>query len=105
MKTSLGATKTIPWEVIENCKKLIDELKKEGHHIIVVEQDSRSVDYRTIKNHQKRVFIFGNEIGGVPKEICDCADVVIEIPMHGTKESLNVSTTVGIILFENLPRN
>ncbi len=115
-KVALGAEDTVGWEHIQNEKvtlTLINKLKKEGFQIVAVEQDEKAVDYQTIgvskkkrnvrgKNHsniRKTVFILGNEVGGVSKSLLKVADVIIEIPMKGKKESLNVAVTAGIVLF------
>lgn len=100
-KTALGAEKTIPWEYFKTHTALFKKLKKEGYKIIAVEQDIKSIDYKKIKNLycKKMAFVFGNEVDGLSKTIIKHADCIVEIPMLGTKESLNVSVTAGVILF------
>ena len=98
-KTSLGATESVAWKNVEEIQTLISELKEKGCEIVAVEQHGKSKDYKDFLQTKDTVFIFGNEIDGVSKEIINFADVVLEIPMVGTKESLNVSVTAGIILF------
>ncbi len=99
-KTALGAEKTVLWEYKKNPKLLLARLKKEGWHIVAVEQAPGKVDYRKFKiNKKKIVFMFGNEVGGVSKSLLSLADSVIDIPMAGEKESLNVSVAAGVILF------
>lgn len=98
-KTALGAERSVPWEHHVEPLGLIAALKKDGWFIAGVEQDSRSDDYRSFSADMPTVFIFGNEVDGVPREILDACDVLLEIPMHGEKESLNVSVTAGVILF------
>ncbi len=98
-KTALGAEKYIPWEYFVSASRLISKLKKEGWYVVGVEQDVRALDYRKSKVKEKTVFVFGNEVAGISKEVRKRCDELIEIPMHGKKESLNVSVTAGIILF------
>ncbi|MDO8575447.1 MAG: TrmH family RNA methyltransferase [bacterium] len=101
IKVSLGAEKSVAWEYIDDPIKLIKDLKKEVK-IVAVEQDEKSLSYLELKDKIKNsstLYIFGNEVGGVPKDILKYADYIAEIPMKGDKESLNVSVTAGIILF------
>ncbi len=102
VKTSLGASLSVPWEQFSILDEVVSRLREEGVMIIAVEQHTRSVDYRSFPLKNDRAFIFGNEIEGVPSSICDQADAVVEIPMNGMKESLNVSVAAGIILFNTL---
>ena len=101
-KTALGAEKNIEWEKIKNTNTLIKKLKKEKVLIIGVEQSKKSVDYKKIKINSPVVFIFGNEVNGLPKLILNKCDIVAEIPMKGKKESLNVSVSAGVFLFRIL---
>lgn len=103
-KTALGAEKTVPWEMYKDILSLIEKYKKEGYQIIAIEQASNSIDYKMIKAGEKIVFILGNEIGGLSKEVLDSVDIVAEIPMMGNKESLNVSVAGGVALFRILNR-
>ena len=97
-KTALGAEKTVPWEYVRSLRGLLNALKKEGRHIIGVEQDRRSENYRAALP-PCRAFIFGNEVIGLSKSVRDSCDTLIEIPMRGKKESLNVSVATGIALY------
>ncbi len=99
-KTALGAEKTVPWEY-RKTPSMIAELKKKGWRIVGVEQDSRSSDYRTFASTQPTLFIFGNEVKGLSSSLRNTCDELIEIPMHGEKESLNVSVAAGVILFRD----
>jgi tRNA G18 (ribose-2'-O)-methylase SpoU len=101
-KSSLGAEKTVAWEKYEDAGELIEKLKKEGVEIVSVEQDKKSVDYKNFKPIKNTAFVFGNEVGGVEKELLEISDKIIEIPMLGEKESLNVSVSAGIVLFRVL---
>jgi tRNA G18 (ribose-2'-O)-methylase SpoU len=99
-KVSLGAEKDIPWEYVKDPIDLIKKIKKEKVEIVALEQNSRSIDYRKIKIKNHALVILGNEVEGVEENILDMCDKIAEIPMHGKKESLNVSVAAGILLFE-----
>ena len=101
-KSALRAEEFVPWEYKKLICPLIAKLKKEGYKIIAVEQDQNSTDYREIKLSLKNVFIMGSEVSGISKNILEKCDVIAEIPMHGKKESLNVSVATGIVLFRIL---
>ncbi|HEY4478412.1 MAG TPA: TrmH family RNA methyltransferase [Candidatus Paceibacterota bacterium] len=98
-KVSLGAEKSVSWESIEDIPNLIRKLKKEKIKIIGLEQDSRSIDYKKAKINKKNLVILGEEVNGIEKGILDLCDEIIEIPMKGKKESLNVSVATGIVLY------
>ncbi len=103
VKASLGAEKTVEWGNTEDLLMLIKKLKKEKVKIVAIEQDKRSIDYKEIRKNMKigeRVLIIlGNEIKGISSEILSECDLIAEIPMHGSKESLNVSVAAGIVLY------
>jgi len=100
-KAALGAVDFVEWEYAKNAKALISNFKKQGIHIIALEQDSRSIPLSTFYPlPSTTALIVGNEVDGISKEILDLADQIIEIPMHGKKNSLNVSVATGIALFE-----
>ncbi len=101
-KTALGAEKEIPWHVYETIASCISNLKKEGMRIVAIEQAPSAVDYKTISLDGPTAFILGNEVGGLPSDVCALADIVAEIPMQGKKESLNVAVAGGIALFRML---
>lgn len=98
-KTALGAHKMLPWEQATSPYGIIAKLRSEGWTIVGVEQDTRAIDYRKFKSRKPTLFIFGNEVRGVSPALRAKCDALIEIPMHGEKESLNVSVATGIILF------
>ncbi len=95
IKVSLGAEDSVPWEYVE----LDTFLKQTDLHIVSVEQDARSINFKDFRYKKPTLFVLGNEVEGVKKEILDISHEIIEIPMEGEKESLNVSVTAGIILF------
>ncbi|MBI5645106.1 TrmH family RNA methyltransferase [Candidatus Kaiserbacteria bacterium] len=98
-KTALGAETHVPWEYAKNPTTIIKRLKKAEWHIVGVEQDTRAENYRLHKKVSRTVLVFGNEIRGLSLALRRDCDTLIEIPMHGKKESLNVSVAAGIVLF------
>jgi len=98
-KTALGATETVEWEHIADIQKLINCLKQENYLVVAVEQTTQSVLLHNfaINSQQKYAFVFGNEVFGVSEEALALCDYSVEIPQFGTKHSLNVSVSVGII--------
>lgn len=99
-RTALGAEKYVPWEQHKQIRRLLEKLKKEGISIVALEQAQGANDYRKFQPHFPMALVFGNEVGGLSKEILKYADKVIHIPMHGKKESLNVSVATGVALFK-----
>jgi len=98
-KTALGAETYLPWEYAKQSALLLRRLKKEGWRIVAIEQDARAKDYRTFKPRGKTLFVFGNEVLGVSPALLKVCDEILEIPMHGKKESLNVGVAAGVVLF------
>jgi tRNA G18 (ribose-2'-O)-methylase SpoU len=102
-KVSLGAEKYIAWEKVKSTAKLIDKLKGEGFKIFAVEQSKKSIPYHLLKAKSYKLkavaLVLGNEVKGLPPAILNRADKILEIPMKGKKESLNVSVAFGIIVF------
>jgi tRNA G18 (ribose-2'-O)-methylase SpoU len=104
-KTALGATSTVPWAYFKDPLQAISELKEEKVTICIVELTDRSMPYYDLTEKQFPLcLVMGNEITGVSKEIIAAADMAIEIPMVGHKQSLNVSVAYGIALFECLKK-
>lgn len=101
-KSALGAETWIKWEYREKLLPLINNLKKEKYEIVALEQDEKSIDYRKYKKPAKLAFILGEEVNGLDKNILKKCDKIVEIPMHGKKESLNVSVACGVVLFRIL---
>ena len=101
-KSALGAEKSVAWEQVANAISTIRKMKKEGFEIIAIEQAENSVDYKKVKINKPTLFIVGNEVGGIPKNVLKECDVVAEISMVGKKESLNVSVSFGVALFRIL---
>ncbi len=101
-KTALGAEEFMQWEHRKDIVELLSELKNGGFQLISVEQSPNSVSYKNLELGNKAAFIFGNEITGVSKDTLERSDLIAEIPMLGKKNSLNISTTVGIILYNSV---
>lgn len=103
-KVSLGAEETMPWEYVstDNFQFAISNLQKKGFQILALELTHESDDLRGLKPKNKFALIVGNEVDGLSKVALDTADAMLEIPMCGKKESLNVSVATGIALWELL---
>ena len=100
-KTAIGATESVKWEYVEIAEAVVLKYKNLGYKIIAVEQTVNSKDLTKYKgNDEKTMIIFGNEVNGVQQNIIDMADLSIEIPQWGTKHSLNISVSAGIILWD-----
>lgn len=98
-KTSLGASAMVPWEQCDNITQVLGSLKERNVQIVAVEQTVQSVSMYDIVWPSHTAFIFGNEIEGVSPQALKLSDVVVHIPMAGLKESLNVSVSVGVIVY------
>ncbi|HEY5221139.1 MAG TPA: TrmH family RNA methyltransferase [Candidatus Paceibacterota bacterium] len=105
-KVALGAEKYIPWESAKTTMEVIKRLKKDGYQIFALEQSKRSVPYYKIGRMKqladtdtRAALILGNEVRGLPPSILRAADQILEIPMMGKKESLNVAVAFGIVAF------
>lgn len=101
-KTALGATNTVEWAYVKNTLDAIRELKQKKYKIYSVEQADNSVKLHNMEPNGSTpvALVFGNEVYGVEQEVIDESDAVIEIPQLGTKHSLNVSVSLGIVLWE-----
>jgi len=103
-KTALGAEKYVSWGKIRYIVSLLKRLKKEQIKIIALEQAKGAVDYHRFKSKFPVALVLGNEVRGLSKSLLKKCDKIIQIPMRGKKESLNVSVAAGIALF-SLIRN
>jgi len=101
-KTALGATDSVEWEYVEGIVELIEKLKSEGAQIISVEQAEKATMLNEYQPSQqkKQVFIFGNEVKGVAQNVVSLSDEVLEIPQFGTKHSLNIAVSVGVVVWD-----
>ncbi len=104
IKSALGAEKFLPWEQKKTIYPLLLKLKREKYLIIGIEQDKKSINYKKVKLKDKNAFIVGPEVSGIPQNILNKCNLIAEIPMHGKKESLNVSVALGIALFRILDK-
>ena len=100
-KTALGATESVEWEYYEDVATLITRLKTD-HTIVSIEQadDSVSLEKFQPDKETKYAFIFGNEVFGVKEEIVQQSDLCLEIPQFGTKHSLNISVSIGVVVWD-----
>ncbi len=98
-KVALGAEDAVTWEYVETVEEAIVLCKKDGMDVVAVEQDARSIPYTKYHVEKPAAFVLGEETKGLPQEVLDMCDTVVEIPLRGTKESLNVSVAAGIVLF------
>lgn len=99
-KVALGAEQFVPWKESKSVAGVIKKLKRQGFHIVAVEQAKHSVSYATLRKKKQNIaLVVGNEVKGIPKRILSKADTVIEIPMNGGKESLNVSVAFGVVAY------
>ena len=101
-KTALGSTETVDWEYTENTLEVIKKLKAEGVNICSIEQAENATMLNKFipQPHKKHAFVFGNEVKGVAQDVVDASDVVIEIPQYGTKHSLNISVSCGVVIWD-----
>ncbi len=101
-KTALGATETVDWEYHESVLSAIIQLKKAGTTILAIEQVENAIQLQdfTIIPNQPYGLIFGNEVFGVSQEAITLCDGCIEIPQLGTKHSLNIAVSTGIVLWD-----
>lgn len=101
-KTALGAEDTVNWKYFKDTKEAILKLKSDGYYIFSIEQVEGSVMLENLQldASKKYAVVLGNEVKGVQQEVVDISDGCIEIPQYGTKHSLNVSTTAGIIIWD-----
>ncbi len=101
-KTALGATDSVTWEYAENTLDVVQQLKDEGVQVASVEQTEDAVVLQQVQPNasKKMAVIFGHEIKGVSQDVVSASDMVIEIPQHGTKHSLNISVSAGVVIWD-----
>lgn len=101
-KTALGSTETVDWEYAENTLSVVEQLKSDGVKICSIEQAENATmlnDFQPQPN-TKYAFVFGNEVKGVAQDVVNASDTVIEIPQYGTKHSLNISVSCGVVVWD-----
>ncbi len=103
-KTALGATDSVDWEHHETTLEAVQKLKSEGYQILSVEQAEKSLSLENFNPEPegKYAFIFGNEVYGVEQEVVNASDHCLEIPQFGTKHSLNISVSIGVVLWHTV---
>lgn len=99
-KTAIWAEWFVNWEYYNDPAEIINKLKNTWCKIVVLEQDKKSIDYKEVENINSDIcIVLGNEITGVSRQIIDKADILTEIPMLWQKQSLNVATSAGILMY------
>ncbi len=101
-KTALGADDSVAWSYVEDAVNECKRLKDENWTVCVLEQAHGSIDLMKFQSEEgkKYVLVVGNEVSGVNQEIVDMADIILEIPMHGVKHSLNVAVSAGMAIWK-----
>lgn len=101
-KTALGATNSVEWQYVESTLELIKNLQKEGVYIASIEQAESSTMLDEFETNSNKTYavVFGNEVKGVQQDVVDASDSCIEIPQLGTKHSLNISVSCGVVLWD-----
>ncbi|WP_257669285.1 RNA methyltransferase [Parapedobacter tibetensis] len=101
-KTALGATQSVEWNHVAETAQAIQQLREEGYHIIAIEQAEGSIPLHQFAPvyPEKYALVFGNEVHGVSDEVMLAVDSCIEIPQSGTKHSLNIAVSIGIVLWD-----
>lgn len=101
-KTALGSTDTVDWEYADNTLDLIERLKTENVKICSIEQAENAIMLNKFKveTNTKYALVFGNEVKGVAQDVVSVSDIVIEIPQFGTKHSLNISVSCGVVVWD-----
>lgn len=100
-KTALGAEDSVSWQYIDTALHAVEELRKEGYSVFSVEQAEGSTQLPSFAPQKGRKYavVLGNEVKGVHQEVIDASDGCLEIPQYGTKHSMNVSVTAGIVIY------
>lgn len=101
-KTALGSTDSVDWEYRKDTLFLVEELQKNNVKVVAIEQAENAImlDSFQPKNNQKYALVFGNEVKGVDQTVVSASDHIIEIPQYGTKHSLNISVSAGVVIWD-----
>lgn len=101
-KTALGGEDSVAWRYFASATEAVEELKRNGYFVYSIEQveGSTKLQHLTLNRHQRYAVVFGNEVKGVNQTTVDACNGCLEIPQFGTKHSLNVSVTAGIVVWE-----
>lgn len=105
-KTALGAEESVDWLYFKDTMEAVEKLKAEGYVVCAIEQaeGSTMLDKLLLDKTKKYAVILGNEVKGVQQNVVDNCDMCVEIPQYGTKHSLNVSVTAGIVIWDFFQR-
>lgn len=98
-KTALGAERSVPWRKFARIAPVLQQLRRNGYALIAVEQAAGSIHYRQARPSRKAAVVLGNEVRGLSAAAVGACDAVVEIPMRGAKESLNVAVAAGVVLY------
>ena len=101
-KTALGAEESVEWSYSNDCVNIVKELNENGYITVAVEQveDSIKLDNLVVDKNKRYALVFGNEVKGVNQDVVDLCNYSLEIPQYGTKHSLNVSVSAGLVIWE-----
>ena len=101
-KTALGGEDSVAWKYFPTAKEAVQALHDDGYVVYAIEQVEGSIHLQdlTLEPGTRHAVVFGNEVKGVHQDVVDCCDACLEIPQHGTKHSMNVSVTAGIVIWE-----
>ena len=101
-KTALGATESVNWTYFEDTQTAVNKLKEDGWKVYAIEQTENSLMLNNFKplSNEKIALIFGHEVKGVEQKVINQCDGVIEIPQKGTKHSLNISVSAGVVIWD-----
>ena len=101
-KTALGATETVDWEHVEKTEELVADLQQQDVEVLAIEQAEDAIFLNDFipQKEKKYALVFGNEVKGVQQSVVDLCNTVVEIPQYGTKHSLNISVSTGVVLWD-----
>ncbi|RDK82986.1 RNA methyltransferase [Marinirhabdus gelatinilytica] len=101
-KTALGATDSVAWEYAKNTQEVLEKLQSEGVFVASIEQAELAIPLQefSVQKALKYAVVFGNEVKGVQQQVVSASDAVIEIPQYGTKHSLNISVSCGVVAWD-----
>tara|TARA_R110002049_G_scaffold208648_8_gene379147 strand:- start:3824 stop:4354 length:531 start_codon:yes stop_codon:yes gene_type:complete len=101
-KTALGATESVAWEYVEDTLALVRRLQTENYTVLAIEQaeDATFLNDLKVEATKKYALVLGNEVKGVLQDVVTASDIVVEIPQYGTKHSLNIAVTAGVVVWD-----
>jgi len=101
-KTALGSTETVAWEYVEDTLDLVKKLQSQNVKVMAIEQAENATMLNDFNPEPQNTYalVFGNEVKGVSQQVVNASDVVIEIPQYGTKHSLNISVSAGVVIWD-----